>query len=111
MITQDDSKNMIWVAYCDLKADYQQLKKERDELKTQNEQLTTLFNESPDLTFDEVKRIFIDELVEHDAEVIETIKRKWADHLHQEDDYTKFEILDALQHEIDKLRQKTQEPK
>ena len=33
MITKDDSKNAIWLVYCDLRADYEQLSKERDQLK------------------------------------------------------------------------------
>ena len=46
----------------------------------------------------------------HDAEVIEKIKTKWMGIFEQENEvYTSFEIIDALDHEINQLRQKAQE--
>ena len=49
-------------------------------------------------------------MAEHDAEVIEKIKTKWIGIFEQENEvYTSVEIIDALDHEINQLRQKVQE--
>lgn len=49
----------------------------------------------------------VDDMSEHDAQVIERIRDKWMNiFVTTNDAYTQDEIIDALNHEIDQLRQK-----
>ena len=109
MITKDDSKNAIWLAYCDLRADYEQLSKERDQLLNEVKVLKSYLKV---LNYPEHGHVFTHEqLIEHDAQVIdETINymQKHYPSLCVEGAFTGG-WLKALRKRANQLRQKAQE--
>lgn len=104
-------------AECIVSDSYRQ---ERDQLKAQvmemREALITCHNahpdfhvESPDVcrTIENTPKAI---LAAHDAEVIDRVKASWSSSLNEDEMYSGFEILDALDHEISKLIHQTKEP-
>ena len=60
MITKDDSKNAIWLAYCDLRSDYHHLSHERDQLKEQIDAISIIsdsYKYERDRCKDELKEV------------------------------------------------------
>jgi CRISPR/Cas system CSM-associated protein Csm4 (group 5 of RAMP superfamily) len=56
------------------------LENENQELRIQNDRLSTIFDDAPDLTFEDVGSLFIDELSNRDSEVIDNFIRKVCEH-------------------------------
>ena len=122
MITKDDAQIAIWLAYCDLKADYEQLRQERDQLKVSLLRFLTLDSHDPDLTDDlwclqqeESPLINPDsvykKIAEHDAEVIESALYGLADSFRYEFEgcYGLSEVEEFIHSYANQLRQKAQE--
>ena len=83
MITKNDSKNAIWLAYCDLRADYEQVEQELDSAKISYEQMHKIYRGAED-ECDQLKvevealkpyrdnhHNLMRHMAEHDAQVIE----------------------------------------
>lgn len=77
-----------------------------EDLEKERDRLRAIFYESPEMTFDDVKRLFKAELAEHDAQVIEN----WLKRLPDSNRAVRLsDVRKSAQDYANQLRQKAQE--